>query len=87
LRIIDGALGGEGEAAEEGDATVDVLVRGEAVRRLGAYRPRAAGARLFYVEEEAAARGLGADCLGPGEPIARDAVPRLLGGYDQVWHY
>jgi hypothetical protein len=90
LRIVDGALGGLGEGepvVRRGSGPVDVLLRGDAVRYLARRSAPPRGVRaLFYVAEEAAARGLAPDRLA-GEPIAQASVPRLLGCYEQVWHY
>jgi hypothetical protein len=97
LQILDGALGavgdGDGLAAlvrRGSGSRVDLLLRGDAVRYLaqaGAGELREAVASLFYVREEAAARGLPPEQLQAGEPIARETIPQLLGHYDQVWHF
>jgi hypothetical protein len=98
LQILDGALGATGEddavaalVRKRSSGPIDLLLRGDAVRYLaqagGADRLRQAVAALFYVAEEAAARGIPRERLGGGEPIAQDAIPQLLGRYDQVWHF
>ncbi len=46
------------------------------------------GVALFYVEEDAAARGIGAHELQvDAQPIEQAALPRLLAAYEQVWHW
>jgi hypothetical protein len=96
LQILDGALGatGGGEALvallRRDGGPVDLLLRGDAVRCLadaGAEPLEAAVAALYYVAEEAAARGLGRERLRAGEPIAQESLPQLLGRYDQIWHF
>ena len=48
----------------------------------------AKGARVFYVEDDAAARGIarGEVVDGP-QPIAAHALPELFEGYEQLWHW
>ena len=46
------------------------------------------GVALFYVEEDAAARGLRvSELIAGARPIEQAALPKLLGGYEQVWHW
>jgi hypothetical protein len=48
----------------------------------------AKGAAVYYVEDDVAARGIAPDELIEGpRPIAARALPELLGGYHQVWHW
>jgi len=46
------------------------------------------GARLFVVEEELAARGIGRDELvAPALVVRHSALPELLRGYGRVWRW
>ncbi len=46
------------------------------------------GVQVFYVEDDLAPRGLtSGDLIGAVKGVARSAVPGLLSGYDQVWHW
>jgi sulfur transfer complex TusBCD TusB component (DsrH family) len=46
------------------------------------------GVRVFLVEEDLTARGIESSSLIAGaEPVAFPDLPRLLGAYDQVWHW
>ncbi|MEW5851538.1 MAG: hypothetical protein AB2A00_22300 [Myxococcota bacterium] len=46
------------------------------------------GVEVFLVQEDVAERGLeGSDLISGIKPIPRASVPKLLGGYDQVWHW
>ncbi len=46
------------------------------------------GVKVFIVEDDLGERGLERSDLIPGvEAIARGQLPRLLGEYDQVWHW
>ena len=46
------------------------------------------GVEVYYIEEEAAERGLKAGDLIDGlKPISRDGLAGLLGSHDQVWHW
>lgn len=46
------------------------------------------GVDVYYVEEEAAERGLKSGDLIDGlKPVSRDGLAGLLGKYEQVWHW
>lgn len=46
------------------------------------------GVDVYYVQDDAAARGISESALVEGlKPIARSRVAELLGAYDQVWHW
>jgi sulfur relay (sulfurtransferase) DsrF/TusC family protein len=46
------------------------------------------GVKVFLVAEDLADRGLGrADLIGGIDTVSRSALPKLFGGYDQVWHW
>ncbi len=46
------------------------------------------GVKVFIVEDDLAERGVERSELIAGiEAVRRDAVPKLLAGYDQVWHW
>jgi sulfur relay (sulfurtransferase) DsrF/TusC family protein len=46
------------------------------------------GVKVFIVEDDLRDRGLELGDLIPGvEAIARARLPRLIGEYDQVWHW
>ncbi len=48
----------------------------------------AKGVDVYIVREDLADRGLDQGDLIDGlKTISRDAIPGLLGGYDQVWHW
>jgi hypothetical protein len=91
LKIIERA-----EALDEvahstiGGARLDILLRGPGIVGLGrealaAFADR--GVRVFFVSEDAEARGLGPETIAGAEPVAQGALPRLLAHYDQVWHW
>ena len=91
LKIIERA-----EALDEavhstiGGAQLDILLRGPGIgglerRFLAALADR--GVRVFFVSEDAEARGLAFDPVDGAEPVAQGALPRLLAHYDQVWHW
>lgn len=49
---------------------------------------RSKGAEIYYVKEDAVARGIRADELVPGvEPVNVDALPGLFKAFDLVWHW
>ena len=73
-----------------GGARLDLLLRGPGVGglerdELAALVER--GVRVFFVSEDAAARGLERMPFAGAEPVAQGALPRLLADYDQVWHW
>ncbi len=91
LKIIERA-----EALDEavhstiGGAQLDILLRGPGIRGLArqflaAFVDR--GVRVFFVSEDAEARGLACEPVDGAEPVAQGALPRLLADYDQVWHW
>jgi len=46
------------------------------------------GVAIYAVAEDLAERGLGNARMVDGvERIGRAALPRLMGGYDQIWHW
>lgn len=46
------------------------------------------GVTVLFVEDDATERGiLPADLIEGVEPIRRTALPRLLAGYDQIFHW
>ena len=46
------------------------------------------GVAIYAVAEDLAERGLGDARMVDGvERIGRAALPRLMGGYDQIWHW
>ena len=46
------------------------------------------GVEVFYVEEDAAERGVDSANMVDGvQPVGRGGVAKLLGSYDQVWHW
>jgi sulfur transfer complex TusBCD TusB component (DsrH family) len=46
------------------------------------------GVDVFVVEDDAAARGLERNEMVEGvKPVSRSGLPKLLAGYDQVWHW
>ena len=46
------------------------------------------GVAIYAVAEDLADRGLGNARMVDGvERIGRAALPRLMGGYDQIWHW
>ncbi len=46
------------------------------------------GVEVFYVEEDLAERGAAGEALIAGvKPVKRMDVPKLMGRYDQVWHW
>lgn len=46
------------------------------------------GVEVFFVEEDAAERGLErGDLIEGPKGVRRSALPTLLGRYDQVWHW
>ena len=46
------------------------------------------GVAIYAVAEDLADRGLGDARMVDGvERIGRAALPRLMGGYDQIWHW
>jgi intracellular sulfur oxidation DsrE/DsrF family protein len=46
------------------------------------------GVEVYFVEDDAAARGLERTDLVDGlKPVSRSAVPKLLESFDQVWHW
>ena len=46
------------------------------------------GVEVFIVEEDLSARGIAAGDLVDGlTAISRDQLPKLLDGFDQVWHW
>ena len=46
------------------------------------------GVEVYFVEDDAAARGLERSDLIDGlKPVKRAGVARLFGEYDQVWHW
>ena len=48
----------------------------------------AKGARVFYVEDDATARGIARHEIIDGpQPIAAHALPELIEGYQQLWHW
>ena len=48
----------------------------------------AKGVAVYVVAEDLAERGLGpSDILNGVERVGRDGLPKLLGSYDQVWHW
>ena len=48
----------------------------------------AKGVAVYAVAEDLAERGLGpGDILNGVERVGRDSLPKLLAGYDQVWHW
>ncbi|HEV8297420.1 MAG TPA: hypothetical protein VGQ20_08985 [Acidimicrobiales bacterium] len=47
-----------------------------------------AGVAVYFVEEDAAERGIREDTLIDGmKPVKRRQLPSLLEGYEQVWHW
>ncbi len=77
-----GLKGAEGTDAEPHRCT-DTRRVIEGVRQLASE-----GVRIFYVDEDARARGLDRNDLFAGvEPIPSGAVNRLLNGYAGVWHW
>lgn len=91
LKIIERA-----EALDElthstiGGAHLDILLRGPGVgglerHDLTLFADR--GVRVFFVSEDAEARGLGPASIPGAEPVLQGALPRLLAHYDQVWHW
>ncbi|MEX1204626.1 MAG: hypothetical protein WEB85_05190 [Dongiaceae bacterium] len=43
---------------------------------------------IYAVAEDLADRGLGDARMVDGvERVGRAALPRLMGGYDQIWHW
>ena len=73
-----------------GGARLDILLRGPGVggltrHDLAVFADR--GVRVFFVSEDAAARGIGPERAAGAEPIEQGALPRLLADYDQVWHW
>jgi intracellular sulfur oxidation DsrE/DsrF family protein len=48
----------------------------------------AKGVEIMVVKESLAARGIGEDELMAGVTLVRQgAVPKMMGGFDQVWHW
>ncbi len=46
------------------------------------------GVKVFIVEDDLADRGVDrAELIGGVEALRRDGLPKLLAGYDQVWHW
>ena len=46
------------------------------------------GVEVFLVEDDAAERGLErSDFVAGVKPIARAGLPKLIAGYDQIWHW
>jgi sulfur relay (sulfurtransferase) DsrF/TusC family protein len=46
------------------------------------------GVEVYVVEDDVAERGLErTDLIAGLTPIARTGIAKLLGGYDQVWHW
>ncbi len=46
------------------------------------------GVDVYYIEEDLADRGIPKDDLIDGiKPVSRSGVAKLLGNYDQVWHW
>jgi hypothetical protein len=46
------------------------------------------GVEVFFVEEDAAERGLERNELIAGlKPVSRGGLPKLFDGYDQIWHW
>ena len=91
LKIIerDEALDEAAHATIAG-AQLDILLRGPGIRGLeppllSAFVDR--GVRVFFVSEDAEARGVAVDPVDGAEPVAQGALPRLLADYDQVWHW
>ena len=71
-------------------ARLDILLRGPGIRGLerqvlATFVDR--GVRVFFVSEDAEARGLTGEPVDGAEPVAQGALPRLLADYDQVWHW
>jgi sulfur relay (sulfurtransferase) DsrF/TusC family protein len=48
----------------------------------------AKGVAVYALAEDLVERGLGPDdIVGGVERVERESLPKLLGGYDQVWHW
>lgn len=48
----------------------------------------AKGIDVFIVEDDVAARGIERTELVEGlKPVSRGGLPKLLAGYDQIWHW
>lgn len=46
------------------------------------------GIDVYVVEDDAAERGLERNDFVAGvKPVSRAGLPKLLGGYDQIWHW
>lgn len=46
------------------------------------------GVEVYVVEDDVAVRGLERTELIDGiKPVSRAGVPKLFGGYDQIWHW
>ncbi len=46
------------------------------------------GVDVYYVAEDLADRGLSqGDLIDGPKPVAKSGLAKLLGGYDQVWHW
>jgi intracellular sulfur oxidation DsrE/DsrF family protein len=46
------------------------------------------GVDVYVVEDDAAERGLErSDFVAGVKPVARAGLPKLFGGYDQIWHW
>lgn len=46
------------------------------------------GVEVYFIEEDAAERGLErTDLISGPTPVSRSALPKLFAGYQQVWHW
>lgn len=49
---------------------------------------RSKGTSVYYVEDDARARGIQADELVDGlEAVRRESLPSLFRGFEQIWHW